>query len=58
MQAVVRCKRVDSSIDPLDLDPTVCVIVCVIHGKDLNFKYSIWLDLNLMDQKTYLHACI
>jgi hypothetical protein len=27
MQAIIRCKRANSSFGPLDLDPTVCVIV-------------------------------
>jgi hypothetical protein len=27
MQSVIRCKHVISSLGPLDLDPTVCVIV-------------------------------
>jgi hypothetical protein len=26
--------------------------------EDLNAKYSIWLDLDLMNKKTYLHAYI
>jgi hypothetical protein len=67
IQTLIRCKRVSNSLGSLDLDPTVCIImVCFriffikLHEvvvEDLNAKYGIWLDLDLMDQETCLHVC-